>query len=168
MSAPIDILLKPLPNLLIHTAFFIAALIIMILWINGTVENPWSPTIIMFGFALFNLLLAIRNKMTSNDDDTNPPANTTEEGEDEEVEGGHEVNQQAKGGYHTGGSTDNNKPAIGTTYPATQTTPSPKVASVEELAKKPANITDRLDNSKKPDMDDMEPNNNSYTNLNPL
>lgn len=159
MSAPIDILLNPLPNLVLHTAFFIAALIIMILWINGTVENPWSPTIIMVGFALFNLLLAAIRYKTSSDDDPNPPANTTE-GEDEDVEGGHEVNQQenhqpAKGSYHTGGSPRGKTLPMGTTYPATE---SPQVASVEELAKKPANITDRLSTPKKPDIGDMEPN----------
>jgi hypothetical protein len=88
MSAAVDILLDPLPNLILHSAIFIAALIIMILWINGTVEHPWAPTIVMFGFALFNLLLSIRNKMTSNPVDTNladtnpantNPANTNEE-----------------------------------------------------------------------------------------
>jgi hypothetical protein len=80
----IDILLDPWPNLALHSAIFIVALIIMILWINGTVENPWAPTIIMFGFALFNLLLSIRNKMTSNPVDNNPV--DTNEGEEEEGE----------------------------------------------------------------------------------
>ena len=169
MSAPIDILLKPLPNLLIHSAIFIGTIIIIWFWFS---EIPWIPIFAFPTFALFNLLLSIRNKMTSNPidtnpADTNPPANTTEgEEEEEEVEGSHEVTQQAKGGYHTGGSTDNNTPAMGTTYPVTQTTQSPEVASVEDLAKKSSDIKDRLGNPKKPYTDDMDPKNNSFTNLN--
>ena len=167
MSAPIDILLDPWPNLALHSAIFIGTIIIIWFWFS---EIPWIPIFAFPTFALFNLLLSIRNKMTSNPIDTNPPANppanTTEGEEEEEVEGSHEVNQQAKGGYHTGGSTDNNTPAMGTTYPATQTTQSPEVASVEDLAKKSSDIKDRLGNPKKPYTDDMDPDNNSLTNLN--
>ena len=167
MSAPIDILLDPWPNLALHSAIFIGTIIIIWFWFS---EIPWIPIFAFPTFALFNLLLSIRNKMTSNPIDTNPPANppanTTEGEEEEEVEGSHEVNQQAKGGYHTGGSTDNNTPAMGTTYPATQTPLSPNVTSVEELAKKSANITDRLSTFKKPDISDINSDNNSYTSLN--
>jgi hypothetical protein len=92
MPAPIDILLDPWPNLALHSAIFIGALIIMILWINGTVEHPWAPTIVMFGFALFNLLLSIRNKIINSDDNGgNGGNNGGDNGDDDDKTGGHEV-----------------------------------------------------------------------------
>jgi len=88
MRLPVDILLDPWPNLALHSAIFIGALIIMILWINGTVEHPWAPTIVMFGFAFFNLLLSIRNKMINGDD------NGGDDSDDDDKTGGHEVSSE--------------------------------------------------------------------------
>jgi hypothetical protein len=155
MPIPIDILLNPWPNLGVHSAIFIISLLIMILWINGTVENPWAPTIVFFTFALFNLLLAIRNKMingSSNNIDGDDDDDEVEGGN--EVSGGHTINKQPSvshthdpndepGAKHGGSPTGNASPT-GTTYQATQKNNSPKVASADELAKKPADIKARM------------------------
>jgi hypothetical protein len=171
MSAPVDILLDPLPNLILHSAIFIAALIIMILWINGTIEHPWAPTILMFGFAFFNLLLSIRNKMINGSSSNTMDAafiNTDGNVNDEEVEGAHEVHggRTIKNPYvtssatpsttstetlHThdpgakhGGSPTGRTQQMGTTYQATQKNKSPEVTNAEELAKQQADIKARM------------------------
>jgi hypothetical protein len=166
MSAQIDILLDPWPNLALHSAIFIGTIIIIWFWFS---EIPWIPIFAFPTFALFNLLLAIHNKMingSSNPVDTNPV--NTDEGE-EDAEGGHEISggrtiknpyvtssatpstkttpthdpNDVPGAKHGGSPTGRTQP-MGTTYQATPKNKSPEVTSVEKLAQTQADIKARM------------------------
>ena len=184
MPAPIDFLLKPWPNLAIHAGIFVITIIIIWSWFS---EIPWVAIFAFSTFTLFNLLLAIRNRMIHGSS-SNTEEGETEEGETEEgeTEGGYEVSggstiknlqvtqsatpqttythdpndeQGAKRDVKHGGSPTGRTQPMGTTYQETPKNKSPEIANAAELAKQQADIKARIGPAAQQanDMSDMGP-----------